>query len=203
MGNQYIINFPEGDSADDGLRSPMEAVLCGNEECSLVQLRHTVNPDLLYRQFWYKSGINQTMRNALKDVTESAQKMVDLKEGDIGEISLDAYPDQKFKATLYYISFSPKEGETGTVYELRLKLDEKAEKLSLKLAMSGDIDFLIKQEKNVLSAPSSFIKKDGKGNYVFVGKPDKNVKKYIDISQEIDGKYVITNGLQDKEIIYD
>ncbi len=129
--------------------------------------------------------------------------VINLKEGDSGEISFDAYPDQKFKATLYYISFSPKEGETGTVYELRLKLDEKAEKLSLKLAMTGDIDFLIKQEKNVLSAPTSFIKKDSKGDYVFVGKPDKKVKKYIDIAQEIDGKYVITNGLQDKEIIYD
>ena len=69
--------------------------------------------------------------------------------------------------------------------------------------MTGDVDFLIKQEKNVLSAPSSFIKKDGKGDYVYIGKPNKKVKKYIDITQEIDGKYVITNGLQEKEIIYD
>lgn len=129
--------------------------------------------------------------------------VINLKEGDIGDISFDAYPERKFKATLYYVSFSPKDGETGTVYELRLKLDDQSEKLSLKLAMTGDVDFLIKQEKNVLSAPSSFIKKDGKGNYVYVGKPDKKVKKYIDITQEIDGKYVITNGLQEKEIIYD
>ncbi|MEK7096808.1 MAG: efflux RND transporter periplasmic adaptor subunit [Patescibacteria group bacterium] len=129
--------------------------------------------------------------------------VINLKEGDIGDISFDAFPEKKFKATLYYVSFSPKEGETGTVYELRLKLDDQAEKLSLKLAMTGDVDFLIKQEKNVLSAPSSFIKKDGKGDYVYIGKPNKKVKKYIDITQEIDGKYVITNGLQEKEIIYD
>jgi len=129
--------------------------------------------------------------------------VINLQEGATGEISFDAYPEKKFNASLYYISFSPKDGETGTVYELRLKLDEQAQKLGLKLAMTGDVDFLIKQEKNVLSVPSSFIKKDGKGNYVFVGKPDKKVKKYIDISTEIDGKYVITNGLQDKEIIYD
>lgn len=129
--------------------------------------------------------------------------VISLKEGDRGEISFDAFPEKKFKATLYYISFSPKEGETGTVYELRLKLDDQAEKLPLKLAMTGDIDFLIKEEKNVLSAPSSFIKKDRKGNYVFVGSPNKKVKKYIDINQEIDGKYVISNGLQEKEIIYD
>lgn len=129
--------------------------------------------------------------------------VINLKEGDVGNISFDAFPEKKFKATIYYISFSPKEGETGTVYELRLKLNNQAEKLSLKLAMTGDVDFLIKQEKNVLSVPSSFIKKDRKGDYVYVGSPDKKVKKYIDISQEIDGKYVITNGLQDREIIYD
>ncbi len=129
--------------------------------------------------------------------------VINLQEGATGEISFDAYPEKKFNASLYYISFSPKDGETGTVYELRLKLDEQAQKLGLKLAMTGDVDFLIKQEKNVLSAPSSFIKKDGKGSYVYVGSPDKKVKKYIDISAEIDGKYVITNGLQDKETIYD
>lgn len=129
--------------------------------------------------------------------------VINLKEGDEGDISFDAFPEKKFKGNLYYISFSPKDGETGTVYELRLKLDNKAMELPLKLAMTGDIDFVVKEEKGVLSAPSSFIKKDGKGNYVYVGDLNKKVKKYIDISQEIDGKYVITNGLQDKEIIYD
>lgn len=124
-----------------------------------------------------------------------------LKEGAVGEVSFDAYPEKKFKATIYYISFSPKVGETGTVYELRLKLDDQAQKLGLKLAMSGDVDFVIKEEDNVLSAPSSFIKKDSKGNYVFTDS-DKKVKKYIDISTEIDGKYII-NGINEKEVIYD
>src|SRR3989339_1028261 len=123
--------------------------------------------------------------------------VIDLKEGTIGDISFDAFPEKKFNASLYYISFSPKEDETGTVYELRLKFDNETMNLPLKLAMTGDVDFLIKQEKNVLSAPSSFIKKDGKGDYVYVGGPDKKVKKYINLSQEIDGKYIITNGLQE------
>lgn len=129
--------------------------------------------------------------------------VINLSEGMTGEISLDAFPEKKYKGELYYISFSPKTGETGTVYELRLKLDEKTMGLPLKLAMTGDLDFLIKEEKNVLAAPSSFIKKDKKGNYVFVGSPAKKVKKYLEISNEIDGKYVITNGLMENEVIYD
>jgi NDP-4-keto-2,6-dideoxyhexose 3-C-methyltransferase len=83
LGNQYIINFPEGDAPDTGIRAPLDMVLCANTECSLAQLRHTVEPDLLYRQFWYKSGINQTMRDALADVTRSAQQRVQLGKGDI------------------------------------------------------------------------------------------------------------------------
>ena len=84
LGNQYIINFPDGDAPrEEGLQAPLDIVLCGRPECSLAQLRHTVEPDLMYRQYWYKSGINQTMRDALADVTRSAAERVDLKNGDV------------------------------------------------------------------------------------------------------------------------
>lgn len=83
LGNQYIVNFPEGDSKEECIRGPLEVVLCGDRNCSLVQLRHTVNPDLLFRQFWYKSGITETMRRALANITEEAQKRVALSADDI------------------------------------------------------------------------------------------------------------------------
>jgi len=136
-------------------------------------------------------------------VTAEQGDVINLKEGMTGKISLDAFPEKSYNGQLYYISFSPKTGETGTVYELRLKLDEKALSLPLRLAMTGDMDFLIKEEKEVLSVPSSYIKKDKKGEYVYVSSATKKEKKYIKISNEIDGKYVITNGLEENEIIYD
>lgn len=83
LGNQYVVNFPEGDSREECIRGPLEVVICGDRNCSLVQLRHTVNPDLLFRQFWYKSGITETMRRALANITEEAQKRVALSAGDI------------------------------------------------------------------------------------------------------------------------
>ena len=136
-------------------------------------------------------------------VTAEQGDVINLKEGMMGKIVLDAFPEKSYDDQLYYVSFSPKEGETGTVYELRLKLDEKALNLPLKLAMTGDLDFLIKEKKEVLSVPSSFVKKDKKGDYVFVGNPAKKVKKYLKVSDEIDGKYIITNGLMENEVIYD
>jgi len=83
LGNQCIINFV--DSLDNKIfAAPLELVLCNKERggCGLLQLRHTVPADTLYRKFWYKSGVNQTMRDALKDIVESAKKLINLKEND-------------------------------------------------------------------------------------------------------------------------
>ena len=83
LGNQCIINFV--DSPDNKIfAAPLELVLCnkGKGGCGLLQLRHTVPADTLYRKFWYKSGVNQTMCDALKDVVVNAEKQINLKEND-------------------------------------------------------------------------------------------------------------------------
>ena len=57
---------------------PLEVVKC--EECDLLQLRHTTNPDLLWGEnYGYKSGVNQTMRDHLRGIVESTGA----KEGDL------------------------------------------------------------------------------------------------------------------------
>jgi hypothetical protein len=53
-----------------GLAAPLDLRVC--DFCALVQLRHTVRPDLLYRQYWYRSSINETMRAELTDVVRAA-----------------------------------------------------------------------------------------------------------------------------------
>jgi hypothetical protein len=58
LGLLHLSGFPvEGGPLPD--RAPLD--LCQCEHCQLVQLRHTVTPDTLYRQYWYKSGVNETM----------------------------------------------------------------------------------------------------------------------------------------------
>jgi hypothetical protein len=57
----------------DGLlpdRAPLD--LCQCDRCRLVQLRHTVAPDALYSQYWYKSGVNETMVAELQSVAADA-----------------------------------------------------------------------------------------------------------------------------------
>jgi SAM-dependent methyltransferase len=50
--------------------APLELVRC--IDCSLLQLKHTVDPDLMYRQYWYRGGVNKTMKTALLDVVNDA-----------------------------------------------------------------------------------------------------------------------------------
>ena len=52
---------------------PLKLVLC--KKCSLVQLLHTTNKDVLYKNYWYQSGVNKTMRNHLKSIVEILLKI--------------------------------------------------------------------------------------------------------------------------------
>lgn len=86
LGEQYVSNF-----VDDAMdlreipKAPLELVLCerGKGGCGLLQLKHTVSPDLLYRKYWYRSGINRSMTTALEDIAKSGERLVPLREGDI------------------------------------------------------------------------------------------------------------------------
>lgn len=127
--------------------------------------------------------------------------VVKIKEGMVGKIVLDSFSDFEDKAKISYISFSPKSGETGTVYQIKLDLSQKTKQLPLRLGMTGDVEFLVKEKNNIIALPLRFIKKDKKGSYVFVKENNKKVKKYIEIGEEIDGKIVVESGLNEGETI--
>jgi len=79
LGEHYIIDFPEIEQT--GTRAPLQLLLCTG--CGLVQLGHTVPRELLYRRYWYRSGISGTMVRALADIVKSAENLVNLKPKDI------------------------------------------------------------------------------------------------------------------------
>ena len=79
LGDQHVSDFLKPEQAD-GPKVPLELVLC--QQCRLLQLRHTVPAEMMYQNYWYRSGTNQTMRDALADISSSASKMVHLQAGD-------------------------------------------------------------------------------------------------------------------------
>ena len=76
LGELYISDFIKPGDAEH--KAPLELVICNG--CSLVQLRHTVSRDLLYRDtpYYYHSSANKSMVRALKDVVEDACSRVHL-----------------------------------------------------------------------------------------------------------------------------
>jgi hypothetical protein len=65
LGDCYLPTFVV--ARDEALpKAPLDLVRC--DSCGLLQLRHETDPELLCRDYWYRSGINQTMRDALADV---------------------------------------------------------------------------------------------------------------------------------------
>ncbi len=84
LGEHAVSNFVERD--EEAFVAPLHLVLCNPEKggCSLLQLKHTaVEPELLYRNYWYKSGMNQTMRDALADITRKIEKLIYFQKGDV------------------------------------------------------------------------------------------------------------------------
>lgn len=84
LGQQYAVGFLEDPKAKTG-KAPLDLVLCNMKDggCGLLQLRHTYDHDLLYKQYWYKSGISTTMVAALGDIVHAAEKIIPLKPNDI------------------------------------------------------------------------------------------------------------------------
>lgn len=82
LGEQYINDFVPPEKIGKGLKAPLELMMCNH--CSLLQLRHTAPQELLYSRFyWYRSGVTDTMRHALRDITESVERMITLKPSDV------------------------------------------------------------------------------------------------------------------------
>lgn len=79
LGNQYINDFVDHINLD-APRSPLELGI--GETSGLLQLMTSVPSDMLYRQYWYRSGTNSTMPRQLGDIVNHVPAWVRLEAGD-------------------------------------------------------------------------------------------------------------------------
>lgn len=83
FGEQYLASsfVKNNDEAPlSKVRVPLSIVLC--EDCGLLQLKETVNREVLFHDYFYRSGTNPMMRDALQEVVDAVSSQVDLQEGD-------------------------------------------------------------------------------------------------------------------------
>lgn len=80
LGNIRVARFTE--DSESTVKAPL--TFCWCEDCTYLQLRHNINPNLVfYPEYGYESGINPAMVKELGDIVFSTRKIVDLAKGDI------------------------------------------------------------------------------------------------------------------------
>lgn len=81
-GNLFVSNFVKKPEIYKGIKSPLRLVNC--EKCHLLQLSHSAPQEIMYKKYyWYRSGITDTMKLALKDIYNSVLKLRILKKNDV------------------------------------------------------------------------------------------------------------------------
>jgi RND family efflux transporter MFP subunit len=130
-------------------------------------------------------------------------EVVKLKEGMEGDLLLDSYSDTTLQGKIQTIAFTPKEGETGTIYTIKFVFDNDNFDYKYRLGMTGDLSFVIKEKDNVLFIPSKFIKSSNGNKYVYVLRNKKTEKIRVETGFETDSGTEITSGLSEGETIHD
>jgi SAM-dependent methyltransferase len=91
LGSQYLQGsfVKEGTLTPPMRKLPTQLVRCDvtrdENGCGLLQLAHTFPPEILYANYWYRSGTNATMRNHLAEIAKSATVIV----GEVKPVVLD------------------------------------------------------------------------------------------------------------------
>lgn len=155
FGEVPIINF--GDRED--IKAPLELTKCVS--CALVQLRHTLDREKLFRRYYYRSGVNQTMRDHLRGIVEEVQKRVGLGVHDlvidIGSndmTTLRFYPERVYK-----LGFEPSNilDAGGSVSNIFRVADFFSFNNFLRFVRTGpELDFTERKQAKVITAIAMF-----------------------------------------------
>jgi ubiquinone/menaquinone biosynthesis C-methylase UbiE len=81
LGDIYISDFLKEGANPRGPMAPLTLVLEGSS--GAVRLTKAPDGDLMYGQYWYRSGINTTMRKELGSIAQSCLESVKTNKGDL------------------------------------------------------------------------------------------------------------------------
>ena len=86
LGSQTLTGvFPKTTDPKSVTSGPLRLVKCiGDEVCGLVQLEHSYDLSEMYGlNYGYRSGLNQSMVNHLRNKVDRIMKRVNLQKGDL------------------------------------------------------------------------------------------------------------------------
>jgi len=152
---------------------------------SVTDIYQVINPESIY----FSVSVDQT-------------EVVDLKVGQRGTITFDAYPDQKVSGAITSIGFTPKTDESGTVYEVEMTF-ESAGINGYRLGMTGDVEFVLNEIKNTVVVPIEYIIDEDGREFVQKQVQEQMKKIPVETGQEYGGMVQILDGLFAGDVIYE
>ncbi len=80
LGDQYVTDFVAPGEEKSGETGSLRIGL--GPKSGLPQLFESFPPEKMYKRYWYRSGVNESMRKDLRGIVESAMSFATLKPGD-------------------------------------------------------------------------------------------------------------------------
>ncbi len=147
---------------------------------------------------------NTVFFSAVADQTE----VVRVKEGMKGELTLDAFSESTLSGRIKNISFTPKSGETGTVYNVKFTFDNNNSDYKYRIGMGGDLTFVLKSKNDVLYLPIKYVKTENgppggeaSKKYVKIKKNGNDQKTYVGTGMETDDEIEIIKGVVEGDTV--
>jgi len=159
LGNQYLSDFTKINKKPKSF--PLRVILC--DKCHLVQLDNNAPQKYLYTErYGYKSGINQTMQDELKEIAEKTLKIIKTKENivtvDIG--ANDGTLLKYYPKNIYRIGIEP-------IKKLAKECKKNANKIVNDFFTIEAFDKVVKNKKaNIVTAISCFYDMEDPNKFV-------------------------------------
>jgi len=171
----------------NGIVTKIDAPVAGVHVTSTQSEFEITNPDSLYFSL-------------LPDQTEVTK----LNASMSASILFDSYTEENVAGYIEIIDFTPKTGETNTVYEVKIRFPLQDEThTKYRLGMTGDATFTILEKPDVLVIPLTAVKIEKDKKFVYKKTGNKKEKVYVDVGIESDQMVEITGGLAEGDVIYD
>ncbi len=136
-------------------------------------------------------------------LTADQIEVTTLKEGLTGTLLLDAFLDEDIPGSISRISFTPKSGESSTVYEVEFNFTLSSNSnMKYRSGMTGDVEFVTQEKKNALFIPFKFITEKNGQSFVTVMEGGKSVQRPVETGIDTDADIEIISGLSEGEIVY-
>ena len=159
------------------------------------------------------SGINTTLTESQIEIVnpQTIYFEVSADQTEVNQISngqkvaiiLDSFPDQEYEGVVEFVGLTPKQGEVGAVYKVKVKFTNgNFDVTKFKIGMTGDAKFVLSQKENVLFVPPEFVNSDTTGKYLKVG--DAKNKTFIETGLEGEEAIEIkSDKIKEGDIVYD